>query len=288
MSATAERIANRLLGYPDDARLLLVNADDLGMYPAINEATLRAFRAGIVRSTSLMVPCPAAPDAMRRLAETPGLPVGVHLSVVRDIPTYPWGPLAPRERVPSLLDEEGLLYPHAGMHEMAAKADLGDLEREFRAQIEAVLAAGLRPTHVDWHCLYDGGHERVFDLTLRLAREYGLAPRVDSPTGRERVRRLGLPCADHDLLDSFRLPIEDKAAAYAAALRELPPGLSTWAVHPGGGDAASRSVDPDGWRVRATDAAFLSSPEAREIVAREGIVLVDYAPLQAAWREHRG
>ncbi|MGL4609465.1 MAG: ChbG/HpnK family deacetylase [Trueperaceae bacterium] len=49
---------NRLLGYPDDARLLVVNADDFGMCHAVNEATIRAFREGLVRSCSLMVPCP--------------------------------------------------------------------------------------------------------------------------------------------------------------------------------------------------------------------------------------
>jgi len=52
--------ANRLLGYPDDARLLLINADDLGMYQAINDAIALAFRDGMVHSTSLMVPCPGA------------------------------------------------------------------------------------------------------------------------------------------------------------------------------------------------------------------------------------
>ena len=54
-----------LLGYPDDERLLLVNGDDFGMYDAINEAVIRAFADGIVQSTSLMIPCPGAAEAMR-------------------------------------------------------------------------------------------------------------------------------------------------------------------------------------------------------------------------------
>src|SRR5204863_8748121 len=100
MSQPHRVTTNALLGYPEDARLLLVNADDFGMYPAINEAVVRAFEAGLVRSTSLMAPCPGAPEAMRLLREHPGLPVGVHLSIVRDIASYRWGPLAPQEHVP--------------------------------------------------------------------------------------------------------------------------------------------------------------------------------------------
>jgi predicted glycoside hydrolase/deacetylase ChbG (UPF0249 family) len=91
MIEASKGVANRLLGYPDDARLLLINADDFGMYPAINEAVVRACKEGIVRSTSLMVPCPGAPHALRLLKDNPDLRFGVHLSVVRDVAAYRWG-----------------------------------------------------------------------------------------------------------------------------------------------------------------------------------------------------
>lgn len=275
---------NALLGYPDDARLLLVNADDLGMYPAINEGVVRAFRDGIVRSTSLMVPCPGAADAIQRLKEHPDLPFGVHLSIVRDIADYRWGPLAAKERVPSLLDEAGDLYRIERMDDLLAHARLDELEIEFRAQIETVLASGLRPTHVDWHCLYSGGRADIFDLTARLATEFGFALRVDYDPFAGDLRRRGLPTADHGLLDSFAIDIETKTARYADLLRRLPPGLSSWAVHPSIGDAPSRAIDPDGWRVRRTDYDFLVSPAARQIINEEGIIPIDYAPLQAVWR----
>jgi predicted glycoside hydrolase/deacetylase ChbG (UPF0249 family) len=277
--ATATR-----LGYPDDARLLLVNADDFGMYPAINAGVVRAFAEGIVRSTSLMVPCPGAAQAMDLLRDHPDLPFGIHLSVVRDIAPYRWGPLAPKERVPSLLAADGELYALDRMDELLKRANLDELEAEFRAQIGVVLAAGLQPTHLDWHCLLDGGREDVFDLTFQLATEYGLAMRVDAQPFINRLRRRGLPSADHALLDSFELPIEDKPARYAALLRTLPAGLTEWAVHPGLGSTDAMAIDPDGWRVRQTDLEFLTSPRAREIVQEEGIVLISYEPLQAAWQ----
>lgn len=284
MHRTHQGITTSLLGYPEDARLLLINADDFGMYDAINAAVLRAYSQGVVRSTSLMTPCPGASAAMEILRAHPDLRFGVHLSVIRDIPTYSWGPLAPRQQVPSLLTDDGELFTTDHMDAFLARAEVAELEREFRAQIEVVLSAGLFPTHLDWHCLLDGGRPDIFALTLRLAQEYGLAVRVDGQQFMARMQGLGLPTADHPLLDSFTLPIATKAASYAGLLHTLPAGLTEWAVHPGRDTAAARALDPGGWQVRETDLDFLVSAEAREIIAQEGIILLSYAPLQAVWR----
>jgi hypothetical protein len=67
-------------------------------------------------------------------------------------------------------------------------------------------------------------------------------------------------------------------------LRTLPPGLSQWAVHPALADDEAKALDPDGWRVRQTDHDFLLSRQAREIIAREDIVLLDYLTFQEFWR----
>jgi predicted glycoside hydrolase/deacetylase ChbG (UPF0249 family) len=284
MNQADTRTTNQRLGYADDARLLLVNADDLGMYADINAAVIQAFREGIVRSTSLMMPCPGAAQAVDLLRETRDLPFGVHLSIVRDIPDYVWGPMAPKERVPSLLDADGELYALERMDVMLERARLDELEIEFRSQIEAVLATGLEPTHVDWHCLHSGGRADVFELTLGLAKEHGLALRVASQPFIDQVQRQGLPSDDYDLLDSFSLPLAEKPARYAAMLRALPAGLTEWAVHPGLGGPAAQALDANGWRVRRSDFEFLISPQAREIIADGGITLIGYEPLQAAWQ----
>ena len=44
-----------------------------------------------------------------------------------------------------------------------------------------------------------------------------------------------------------------------------------------------QSIEPTGWQVRQSDHAFLTSPEAREILDHEGITVIDYRPLQQAW-----
>ena len=272
--------ANRLLGYPDDARLLIINADDFGMCHAINAATLRALRAGIASSTTLMVPCPWAPHALRLLQEHPEISFGVHLTVISEHSAYRWGPLTAKATVPSLHDEAGYFFGDDRRGEFLAQARLDEVEMEFRAQIEAVLAARLRPTHLDWHCLADGGRADIFALTLRLARAYGLALRTHARAAAGQCRRAGVPTVDHAVLDSYALGAVEKAARYAQLLRALPAGLSEWAVHPSLGDAEAQAMEPDTWRVRKADFDFLISPEARAILTEEGIVLVGYRALQ--------
>jgi predicted glycoside hydrolase/deacetylase ChbG (UPF0249 family) len=143
------------------------------------------------------------------------------------------------------------------------------VEPEFRAQINAVVDTGLTPTHLDWHCLADGGREDILDLTVELAEEYGLAVRVWLEPGRQKLRRRSMPVVDHDFLDSFSMDIDGKSARYAELLRALPAGLNEWAVHPGLGNEESQAIDPGGWRVRRTDYEFLTSAAARELVGQK-------------------
>lgn len=275
-------LSSELLGFPHGARVLIVNADDFGMHPSVNTAVVAAIENGIARSCSLMVPCPGSGHALGILRDRPEIPFGVHLTLVRDSPLDHWKPVAPD--VVSLVDEDGELYLHARAAELLARARTEDVEREFRAQLEMALRAGLEPTHLDFHCLADGGRDDILDVAMALAVEHGLAARVWLEPGRRTARDRGLPVVDHDFLDSFAVGVEGKADRYAALLRALPPGLSEWAVHPGTGDALARAADPGGWRVRGSDYEFLVSPRARALIADEGITLIDYRPVQEAWR----
>ncbi|MFI9362088.1 polysaccharide deacetylase family protein [Kitasatospora sp. NPDC053057] len=289
--------ANRLLGHPPGARLLLLNCDDLGLDESVNLAVIEAVQQGIAASCSLMTPCRAAPHALRLLRRHPEIPFGVHLTLVCEAPHLRWGPLTARDQVPSLLDPTGELYAPtpAGRAALAARARLDHVEREFRAQVDAVAASGLSPTHLDFHCLADGGREDILDLTLALGAEYGLAVRVWLPPALARLRERGLPVVDHGFLDSFAVPVEDKPAHYARLLAALPPGLTEWAVHPGlatgphpGLSGNGSSQADDGWRVRRTDYEFLVSPEARRLLADHDITVLGYRPLQEAWQAARG
>lgn len=120
------------------------------MCHAVNEAVFRALGQGILRSTTLMAPCPWALHAMHFLADHPGVPLGIHLTVILDWVDYRWGPLTSKEKVPSLINEAGYFHNFEHMPEFLAQVRLDQLEMEFRAQIEVVLTAGLKPTHLDW------------------------------------------------------------------------------------------------------------------------------------------
>jgi chitin disaccharide deacetylase len=284
MTQSQSSQTNRLLRYPDDARLLIINADDFGRSHAGNEATFRALKEGVITSTTLMVPCPWALHAMQWLSDHPEISFGVHLTVVCDVVHYRWGPLTSREKVPSLVDETGFFYHIDRIPEFLAQAKLSELEVEFRAQIETVLATSLKPTHLDWHCLHNGGRADIFEMTVKLAKEYGLAIRASDQPGVESLQRQSLPVNEHELLNSYELDIVEKSARYVRALRELPVGLSEWAVHPGLGTPELQALEPQSWQVRQTDFDFLMSQDARDIIQQEGIVLLSYKPLQKVWQ----
>lgn len=278
-------LANRLLGYPPDARLLIVNADDFGMCHSVNAAIMRALTDGIVRSATLMVPCPWAQHAMRFLAERPEIRFGVHLTTISEWADYRWGPVASREKVPSLVDRTGFFYDFDHMPELFTRLNLAELEAEFRAQIETVLAAGLHPTHLDWHALRINSRDDVFGVMTKLALKYGLALRVMGADRIAQIQSRGLPTNDNDFLDSYLLDPADKTARYIERLRRLPSGLNEWAIHPGLSDPELKAIDPTGHHIRQADFDFLISQEAKETIEEEGIILLDYQALQIVWQE---
>ena len=284
--------ANELLGYPANARLLIVNADDFGMCHGQNLGAIRSITEGLVSSCSLMAPTPWCLHAAEFLRRQPEVSFAVHLTVVSEYRNYRWGPLAPPAEVPSLLDESGCFFGDDRFDDLLATADIGELETEFRAQIEAIKALGLQPSHLDTHY---GPHEfrqDIFDLVFRLAREYGLAMRAGSPQLVRRLLEQGLPAAEHGVLDSGRIPPERKADVLAAKLRELPAGLSEWALHPGIATEELRAVmadprlpgvtgTPEG---RQSDFDVAVSEEAARIVEEESIQIIGYRALQQVWQ----
>ena len=289
--AAASR-ANELLGYPADARLLIVNADDFGMCHGQNIGAIQSMTEGLVSSCSLMAPTPWFLHAADFLRRHPEVSFAVHLTSVSEYRHYRWGPVAARESVPTLLDESGYFFGDDRFDHMLETANVGELETEFRAQIEAIRSLGLEPSHLDTHY---GPHEfrsDIFDLIFGLAREYGLAMRAGSPHLVESLLAQGLPAAEHGVLDSGRIPPEQKTEVLAARLRELPAGLSEWALHPGIATDELRAVmadprvpgvtgTPEG---RQSDFDVAVSEEAARIVDEEGIQIVGYRKLQEVWR----
>ena len=279
------KLANQLLGYSKDARLLIINADDFGMCHSVNQAVMQALAFGIVQSTTLMVPCPWVTHAIHFLQSNPNIHFGVHLTVISDWKDYRWGPVLPKDQVASLLDEDGYFYNFYKMPFFLDYVDLLELELEFRAQIETVLSAGLKPTHLDWHSLrLKDGHDHIFELFIKLAKEYGLALRVYGRSRIEGLQAQGLPTNDFDFMDSYLLDPSQKEKLYEHLLRNLPAGLSEWAVHPGLDSDELQAIEIDGHHERQADFDFLTSQSALDILKEEGIILLNYKPLQDVWK----
>jgi len=137
---------------------------------------------------------------------------------------------------------------------------------EFGAQIEVVLAANLKPTHLDWQYLRIDHRADISDLILRLAKEYGLAFQVTGRSFIEKMQSRGLPANDHDLLDIYMLDPVGKPAHYAQMLHGLPTGRNEWVVHPGLDNAELLALEPDGNHFRQTDFYFWMSQQAKNII----------------------
>jgi chitin disaccharide deacetylase len=149
---------------------LIVTADDLGLHQNINQGVFRAHREGIVAAASIVANGEAFDDAVGRLRDTPALQAGVHLAFVEE------RPLSPLTKVDTLVDGTGAF--HRNFRRFVVRYATGNIDRaqlagELRRQIERVVAAGVRVTHLNshqhLHMLPD-----LFDLTLDLASEYAV------------------------------------------------------------------------------------------------------------------
>lgn len=289
---------------------LIVNGDDFGMAPGVNRAIVRAHREGILSSTSLLANGASFDEAVRLARENPRLGVGVHLNLTQGRPLSDPGTLG------ALLGAGGEFLGSAEplyFRMLLNRISEGAIEQEFRAQIEKVRDAGLRPTHLD-------GHQHVhmwppvFRVTARLAAEYGLAGvrssrerRVDfrglwrrnsgfrgtilqqagvglglaylSVTSRAALAEAGVATPDYFYGVSAtgflnRGTLED-------ILRDVPDGVSELMAHPGYVDAELERVETRLVAQREKELDALTWPGARILAQELGIQLVTYRALAA-------
>src|SRR5436853_4727693 len=98
------------LGYPANARLLIIHADDFGMAHSVNRAIAQSLENGWVTSASIMVPCPWFPEVVSWGKAHPNADLGIHLVLDSEWADFRWAPIAGRNQVPSLLDPDGYFF----------------------------------------------------------------------------------------------------------------------------------------------------------------------------------
>ena len=277
-------IAERL-GYPRDAKLLIVHADDLGMAHSVNAATIKAFETGLVNSGSIMVPCPWLSEIATYARANPQADLGLHLTLTSEWTSFRWGPVSSRDRVSSLLDKDGYFYLTES--DAAAHADPKQVEIEITAQIERARALGIQPTHLDSHMgtLYQ--NKALFEVFLRVARNQKLPVRV-ARAWFGRADFLPSTLSPNDVYIDRILDInqtvapQDWASFYSDALRKLEPGVTEVVIHLAYDDAEMRAATinhPDwgaAWRQRDFD--FFTSDAFRKILQENQLKLI-------TWRE---
>lgn len=280
-----EKTISERLGYPRDAKLLIVHADDLGMAHSVNAATIKAFESGLVNSGSIMVPCPWFSEIAAYARANPQADLGLHLTLTSEWTSFRWGPLTPKDRVSSLLDKDGYFY--LTETEAASHADPKEVELEITTQIERARAAGVQPTHLDSHMgtLYQ--NKALFEVFLRVARKYKLPVRV-ARTWFSRADFLPEILKADDVYIDRVLDINtsvaenDWATFYGDALKKLEPGVTEVVIHLAYDDGEMRGATfnhPNwgaAWRQR--DFEFFTSETFRKLLQENQIKLI-------TWRE---
>ena len=267
----------------DALKRLILNADDFGAAPEVNEAVERAHRDGVLRSASLMVGAAAADDAVERARRMRGLAVGLHVVLVNG------RPVLPPERVPDLVDARGEFLVDlvsAGFRFFLRPGIRAQLAAEIRAQFERFAQTGLGLDHVDAQS-HMHVHPTLFRLIVRIGSEYGMRairiPREPSGTTRSiapwlwlmraRARRAGIACNDYALGVTEAGALTEQRVLQL--LEALPDGVTEIFFHPAtqAFDGADSGTERYAWE---GELAALTSPLVRDAIARNGIVSTTY------------
>ena len=283
--AQTKTVAERL-DYPADAKLLIIHADDLAVAHSVDAASFDALDKNAVTSASVMVPCPWLNEVAAYAKDHPNADLGLHLTLTSEWKIYRWGPVEAKDKVPSLLDPAGYLWPETSPAAQNIKPQ--EAEREIRAQIERAMAAGIHPTHLDSHMGTLFATPELFGVFLKVAHDYKL-PLLAVKVSDERSKLLTLLSEKDVVLDSLVMAspavrLEGWKEFYSSAIKNLKPGLTEMIVHLGHDDAELQAVTLDhpdfgaAWRQRDYD--LVTSPEFKKLLEENHIVLVKWSDLQ--------
>ncbi len=276
------------LGFNATDRVVVINADDIGMC----QATLTAFSdliySGLVSSGSVMVPCPWFPEAAGFCRQRPFVDIGVHLTLTSEWDGYRWRPLSTRDPASGLLDAEGYFYRNQSMWE---RPDPQVIRAEMLAQVNQARKAGMDLTHLDCHMFAT--------LDTRLVGEYvglGFEERLPvlmvrqpqwveilSERAINEWEEQGLPVFDHLREMYLNKPAEDRLRQAREVFDNLPPGLIFFMFHPAKDSPELRAITDD-WRQRVADYETFMSAQLRDHVRESGVQEIGWRVLRDAMR----
>lgn len=265
-------------------RRVIIHADDYGLAPGVNRAIEQGLGSGSINSASIMLGGEHAALALAWAGSHPEFDFGVHLNVTQG------RPLLPAARVPSLVDGAGHFrpLPAFALRFLAGRVALPEVAAEWRAQIGAARAAGVRISHLDSH-----QHVHLIPSVFRrvavpLAMEEGVSLRaMDGPIApaatRPNLKGIALTIATRlSVGHKYRhlvaargggIPLRDRATldALRASLRGARPGETIeLVVHPGFEDEGLRASGDSYREGREDERALLASEDTRSWIRLSG------------------
>jgi len=244
---------------------LVVRADDMGVAHAANEACIRSYREGIVRSVEVIVPGQWFLEAARMLNDNPQLDVGVHLTLTSEWEVCKWRPITAGK---GLVDADGYFQPTTARF-LEGKPKIEEVEAELRAQIELARKHIKNVSHVSLHMGTPAATPELRALSQKLAGEYKLI--FEAPPG-ARGLRVGW---------NGRMTPDEKEQSLVAALAKLPGGLWLFIEHPGADVPEMRAMGHKGYENVAADregvTRAFTSEKVRKILLERKITLMSYA-----------
>lgn len=276
------------LGYPKDARLLIIHADDAGFSHSADSAIISAFKKGVINSASIMVPCPWFPEIASFARAHPEMDWGIHLTLTAEWKNYKWGGVASSTETKSLLGKNDYLYP--SNEEFGANAKVDEAEKEMRAQIEKAKAFGIRLTHLDNHMGSILTSPGIIQMYQRLGKEYKLPVLVPVNYVKMLAPKL-LPSIDTSvvIVDNFIMAYMMTPAGkwknfYDANLQKLTPGLNELVFHLAFDDNEMKAIAKDhpdyGSAWRQQDYNYATSDEFKARLKAQGVYLVTWGDIK--------
>ena len=257
-----------------DPIYLVVRSDDGGMSHSVNMALEKIISSGIPVSVSVMFPTPWHQETVDILRHHPEVSVGIHLTLNSEWKNYRWGPILGRTAVPSLVDADGYFFQSVeALHRN--NPNIGEVEKELRAQIERAMHSGLKIDYVDYHMGAAVSSPEFRALTERLAKEYGLG--MSQYFGETR----GNP--QYDALPPY------KADSLVAMIARLNPGINLVVTHVGIDNAelgalVDMNTDgalPDMSKNRQGELDAITSQRVRDALKARDVRLITYRQLIA-------
>ncbi|HEX5023624.1 MAG TPA: polysaccharide deacetylase family protein [Agriterribacter sp.] len=295
------------LGYPKNAKIIILHIDDMGMSYDSNMGGIEAITKGVANSCSVMMPCPWVPGFVHYMKEHPGIDAGLHLTLTSEWKDYRWGPLSGKPKTPGLTDPEGALW--RGVADVVKHASADEVETEIRAQVERARTMGFEPTHIDSHMgtlfatpafieryikvgidyhipvMFPGGHNTLIaqemkntSADLQMARTAG-----------KKLWEAGLPVLDDLYNDSYswkptpEIYADDKklqaykTQKYIEVLQSLKPGITMIIMHCTNTSEVFQYISDSG-PTRRGDYLAMIDPALKNFIEKEGIILT-------TWRE---